>query len=92
MYIFSVTAKAKKAIEGFAEGDSAPFIVYIDFKDLFGAEQLCKLFVMKEGFYDVIIEKRKLLSEAKIVKLKSKDKSIKEARDSGYAIQLFEAH
>ncbi len=92
MYIFSVTAKAKKSIEGFAEGDSAPFIVYIDFKDLFGAEQLCKLFVMKEGFYDVVIEKRKLLSEAKIVKLKAKDKSIREARDSGYAIQLFEAH
>jgi hypothetical protein len=92
MYIFSVTAKSKYNIEGFAEGDEAPFIVYIDFKDLIGAEQLARLFVMKEGFYDVIIEKRKQLPKNKVVQLKRKDQQIREALETGYAIQLFDEH
>ena len=92
MYIFSLTAKSKKDIEGFATGAEAPFIVYIHFKDLIGAEQLARLFVMKEGFYDVVIEKRKQLSEGKVMQLKRKDPQIKEALKTGYAIQLFDEH
>ena len=92
MYIFSVTAKSKHDIEGFAQGQEAPFIVYIDFKDLIGAEQLARLFVMKEGFYDVVIEKRKRLPEGKVMQLKRKDPQITEALKTGYAIQLFDEH
>ncbi|GAA6169294.1 hypothetical protein [Sessilibacter corallicola] len=92
MYIFSVTAKTKEAIDGFAKDAEAPFIVYIDFKDLIGAEQLARLFVMKEGFYDVVIEKRKQLPKGKVLQLKRKDKQIQEALKTGYAIQLFDEH
>ncbi len=92
MYIFSLTAKTKTDIDGFSAGQEAPFIVYIDFKDLIGAEQLARLFVMKEGFYDVIIEKRKQLPVGKVMQLKRKDPQIKEALKTGYAIQLFDEH
>lgn len=92
MYIFSVTAKTRTDIEGFSKDSPAPFIVYIDFKDLFGAEQLVKLFVMKAGFYDVIIEKRKQLPQGKVLQLKRKDKQIQEALETGYAVQLFDEH
>ncbi|GLS24824.1 hypothetical protein [Marinibactrum halimedae] len=92
MYIFSVTAKAKTAIHGFEAGHEAPFIVYIDFKDLIGAEQLARLFVMKEGFYEVVIEKRRRLTKDKVIRLKRKDQQIKEALETGYAIQLFDEH
>jgi hypothetical protein len=44
MYIFSANGKAKKAHDGIAEGQVMPFIVYVNFIDLFGAEQLCKVY------------------------------------------------
>jgi len=92
MYVFSLTAKTKTDIDGFAKDAEAPFIVYIDFKDLIGAEQLARLFVMKEGFYDVVIEKRRHLAEGKVMQLKRKDAQIREALKTGYAIQLFDEH
>jgi hypothetical protein len=61
MYIFSVNAKAKKARDGVKEGQLVPFIVYINFIDLFGAEQLCKVYLMRAGFTEIDIEKRKLV-------------------------------
>ena len=94
MYIFSVSAKTRHDIDGFSKGQQVPFIVYINFKDLYGAEKLCQIFVIKEGFYDVVIEKRKLLTEEKLLdpKVIDADKALKEAINTGYAIQLFSAH
>ena len=86
--------KVFEAFDEFAENDDVPFIVYINFKDLFGAENLCKLYLMQQGFYDIVIEKRKMI-EAKYMqdkKLLKADKPMQEAVDSGYSIQIFEAH
>ena len=84
MYVFSVSAKARQAMSGVAEGQQMPFIVYINFKDLFGAEQLCKVYLMKSGFTDVVIEQRKGMERlAKSAKARSADKHLKEAVDRG---------
>jgi hypothetical protein len=56
MYIFSVNARAKKSFDDLKEGQLVPFIVYINFVDLYGAEQLCKIYLMRAGFMDVDIE------------------------------------
>lgn len=94
MYVFSVNAKTKHDIDGFAADSEVPFIIYINFKDLFGAEQLCKLYLIKEGFYDVDIGNRKLIGDKylKNKKLVAHDKALREALESGYTIQLFESH
>jgi hypothetical protein len=94
MYIFSASAKTKKAFDEFAENDEVPFIVYINFKDLFGAENLCKLYLMQQGFFDIVIDKRKMLQDKLLSdkKLLKADKPLSEALKSGYSIQIFEAH
>lgn len=94
MYVFSVNAKTKQDIDGFTADSEVPFIVYISFKDLFGAEQLCKMYLIKEGFYDVTIQNRKLIGEKylKNKKLVAHDKALREAINTGYTIQLFESH
>jgi len=90
MFIFSVTAKAKSTIDGFDQGDSAPFIVYIDFQDLMGAEYLARYYVTKEGFYDITIDKRRQLERSKLAGFSKKNQQVKEALKTGYAIQLFD--
>lgn len=94
MYVFSVSAKTRKAIEGFAADDQLPFIIYINFKDLLGAEQLCHLYLEKGGFYDIVIEKRKMIAEKYLQdnQYLDADKALKEAFESGYSVQLFAAH
>jgi hypothetical protein len=94
MYVFSVNAKTRAAIEGYAADSEVPFIVYINFKDLLGAEHLCKLYLMKEGFYDIDIANRKLIGEKYLSnkKLVAHDKALRGALESGYTIQLFESH
>ncbi len=57
MYIFSVNARAKKSFDDVKEGQLVPFIVYINFVDIFGAEQLCKIYLIRAGFTDIDIEK-----------------------------------
>ncbi len=94
MYVFSANAKTRDALDDFPAGAQVPFIVYINFKDLYGAEQLCQLYLMKNGFYDAVIAKRKLienrfLSDPKLI---AADPSLQEAINSGYAIQIFNAH
>lgn len=92
MYIFSATGIAKQDMDDIKEGQSMPFIVYVNFKDLFGAEQLCKIYLYKSGFTDVEIEKRKLV-EAKLLtdkRVLAADKVLKEAVESGYSIQMFD--
>jgi len=92
MYIFSVNAKAKKSRDDIKEGQQVPFIVYINFIDLFGAEQLCKVYLMRAGFTDIEIEKRKLVpstltGDPRVV---AADKAMAEAIKSGYLIQMFD--
>jgi hypothetical protein len=94
MYVFSVNARTPKAFEGFAKGAEVPFIVYINFKDLFGAEQLCQIYLKQQGFERPAIEKRKLIGEKFLVdqKLIDADIALKEALTSGYSIQIYSSH
>lgn len=92
MYIFSVNATAKKPREDIEVGQRMAFIVYIHFIDLFGAEQLCKIYLMRAGFTDIEIEKRKLVpanltADPRVV---AADKAMAEAIKSGYMIQMFD--
>lgn len=92
MYVFSANGRARKALDGIAEGQVVPFIVYINFKDLFGAEQLCKIYLMRAGFTEVQIENRKLIlsnitSDPRVV---AADKAMAEALKDGYMIQMFD--
>lgn len=94
MYVFSANARSNKDFDSFRQGDDVPFIVYINFKDLFGAEQLCQLYLLQQGFENPSIDKRKMienkfLSDPKLI---AADPALKEALDSGYSIQLFSAH
>lgn len=92
MYLFSCTATAKTASEGVQIGDEKPFIVYINYADLFGAEHLCKLYLMAEGFHQITIEKRKQLASEQIDALQAHDSDIAEALNSGYHLRMFESH
>lgn len=94
MYVFSANARASRAFDNFARGDEVPFIVYINFKDLYGAEQLCQLYLIQEGFENPQIDKRKLI-EARYLndeKVVNADSALKEALETGYSIQVFSAH
>lgn len=94
MYVISATAKTREDRDGFRKNQSVPFIVYIDFKDLFGAEKLCQLYLLQAGFHDISIEKRKLIKPENVDASQDSAmlKAINEARQSGYAIQMFSAH
>ena len=94
MYIFSVNATTTKDIDGFSKGDEVPFIIYINFKDLYGAEKLCHLYLLQEGFDNAFIEKRKLIAPKFLQdeKLIAADPALKEALGNGYSIQIFTAH
>lgn len=92
MYIFSVNATAKRARDDIQPGQRMAFIVYIHFVDLFGAEQLCKMYLMRAGFTDIEIEKRKLVpsnltGDPRVI---AADKAMGEAVKSGYMIQMFD--
>lgn len=92
MYIFSVNATAKGGRSGVPAGQRMPFLVYIDFVDLFGAEQLCKIYLINAGFTEVEIEKRKFLPDEVLEdeQLLRTDTALKEALDSGYMVRMFE--
>ena len=94
MYVFSVNARTPKALEGFDKGAEVPFIIYINFKDLFGAEHLCHAYLKQQGFERPSIEKRKLIEEKFLVdqKLIDADPALKEALNTGYSIQIFSTH
>ncbi len=93
MYIFSLNATARDDKHGFKAGEVLPFIVYIDFKDLFGAEKLAQIFLMREGFGDAHVVKRKHLGEEQLQQPALRnDPQIAEALRSGYAMQVFESH
>lgn len=92
MYIFSANATAKHERSGVPVGRRMPFMVYINFKDLFGAEQLCKIYLFQAGFTDVEIEKRKFLSGEMLENedLLRTDPALKEAKDAGYMVRMFD--
>ena len=94
MFIFSVSAKARKPMDGITLGQVVPFIVYINFKDALGAEKLCQLYLLRAGFTDVDIEKRKALEDRyfKNTTLVNADSALREALDKGYSIQMFDLH
>ncbi len=92
MYIFSVNARAKKSFDDVKEGQLVPFIVYINFVDIFGAEQLCKIYLIRAGFTDIDIEKRKLVpshltADPRVI---AADKAMSSAIKDGYVIQMFD--
>ncbi len=92
MYIFSANGCAKKDMDDVKEGQIVPFIVYINFVDLFGAEHLCKLFLMRAGFKEIEIEKRKLVPSSLLAdpRVIAADKAMAEAVKCGYWIQMFD--
>lgn len=92
MFLFSCSATAKQAMTDVAEGETMPFIVYVDFADLFGAEYLCKLYLMKAGFKDIEIEKRKHLPADKVMELSEHDTDITQAMTDGYHMRMFDSH
>lgn len=92
MYLFSCSAVAKKALDGVAIGEQKPFIVYIDFADLFGAEHLCKLYLLKEGFSDIVIEKRKQMVGEQLLQMLEHDDDLREAAETGYHLRMFASH
>jgi hypothetical protein len=94
MYVFSVNANTPKPFDDFKAGDEVPFMVYINFKDLTGAELLCKFYIEQAGFESAHIEKRKMIAEHYLddQKLIDADPNMKDAMESGYAIQVFSAH
>ena len=94
MYVFSANARTPKAFDDFKKGAEVPFIVYINFRDLFGAEQLCQLYLAQQGFEKPVIDKRKLIGDKFLQdkKLIDADPALKEALSSGYSIQIFSSH
>lgn len=92
MFVFSVNGKAREAKDDIKAGEVVPFIVYVNFQDLFGAEQLCKIYLMRAGFTEIVIDNRKMIQQ-KLLKNKrvvEADKALKEALATGYMIQMFE--
>lgn len=94
MYVFSANAKATQAFDEFAAGDEVPFIVYINYQDLYGAEQLCKIYLLQQGFAEPHIDKRKRIEDRYLnnPKVVDADPTLKEALTTGYSIQVFAAH
>lgn len=89
MYLFSINATSRQDQGDFKAGEECPFIAYINFIDLFGAEQLATLYLMKEGFRDIKILKRRFLTGDT---LQSDDPQIAEALKKGYCLQAFSSH
>ena len=91
MYAFSVNGKATRDHGSIKVDDTALFIVHINFIDLFGAETLCKVLLMREGFTDIAIEKRQWITpeNRENPAILKADKGMSEALEKGYHIQMF---
>jgi hypothetical protein len=51
---------------------------------------LARYYVTKSGFSDVVVDKRRQLAKDKVGKFGEKNKQVKEALKTGFAIQLFD--
>ena len=92
MFLFSCTAVAKRDLPEVKSGEKMPFIVYIQYADLFGAEHLCKLYLMQSGFHQIAIEKRQQVSDEQCLTMVDADKDIQEALEHGYYLRMFDKH
>ena len=92
MFIFSANGTARKERDDIKVGDRKPFIVYIDYVDPFGAEQLCKMYLMRAGFTDIEIENRKEVKESLRTdpRVVEADMAMQAAIKGGYRIQMFD--
>ncbi len=90
MFVFSCSAETKVDREDIKQGERAPFMVYINYADLFGAEQLCQMYLMREGFTNIELEKRKYIQAATVEKLKFKEKDVQVAVKEGFFVRMFE--
>jgi len=92
MYVFSVNAVAKEAVDGIAQGKTVPFIVYINAPKLEGAEKLCTLQLLRAGFHQVKIEKNKKIAAKALAnkKIVAEHSGLKEALEKGYSIHIFD--
>lgn len=92
MYVFSVDAMAKEAVQGIAKGRNVPFIVYINAPNLDGAEKLCTLQLLRAGFYQVDIKKHKKIAKKVLVdsNLVAAHAGLGEALEKGYSIHIFD--
>jgi hypothetical protein len=92
MYVFSVNAVAKEAVDGIAQGKQVPFIVYINAPKKEGAEKLCTLQLLRAGFHQVNIEKHKKIAARalKDKKMIAAHGGLKEALEKGYSIHVFD--
>lgn len=92
MYVFSVNATAKEAMQDIAQGQNVPFIVYINAANKEGAEKLCTLHLLRAGFFQVKIEKCKKIAEKALADSKTvaAHGGLSEALEQGYSIHLFD--
>jgi len=93
MYIFSVTATAKRDTDDAKTGESRPFIVYINFNDLFGAQSLVQAYLIRAGYSNIQFEDKKYLDESQLndhAKIAGNPMLVEALRE-GYAVQLFSA-
>ena len=91
MFIFSCNATAKANTLDIKEGQVVPFMVYINYADLFGAEQLCQMYLMKAGFTKIELEKRRFVQQKTVEKIMYADTDVQEAIKNGYQIRMFDA-
>ena len=94
MYILSITATVRVDHDGLTAGTTRPFIVYVNFPDLFGARALAQAYLLRAGFHKLRFDDQKHLSEAQLndhAKVAG-NSQIVEALSHGYSIQMFESH
>jgi len=94
MYIFSVTATARKDTADAKQGEQRPFIVYINFADLFGAQALVQAYLLNAGYGQVQFDDQKHIDPSKLnehAKVAA-NQQLSDALTHGYSVQLFESH
>lgn len=94
MYVFSVNAVAREAMDDISAGQTVPCIVYINAPKLEGAKRLCTHRLMRAGFVQIDIEQHKKIAANVLADNKqiAAHSGLREAMDKGYAIHVFEEH
>ncbi len=92
MFLFSCTATAKRDLPEVTQDEVMPFIVYVQYADLFGAEHLCKLYLMQAGFHKINIEKRQQIPDEQCLSMVDADSDVQEALEHGYCLRMFDKH
>lgn len=93
MYLFSINATARQDSDDAKTGEVKPFIVYINYEDLFGAQALVHAYLLRAGFHKPEFSDQKHISSDQLkdhAKVAGNPQLTTALRD-GYSIQLFEA-